>query len=133
MMKVVVAITTLAIVVLSVGGAQAMSGRGTVCVDNRNAAQAAKCLRAAMISAEKALDEKLRSVSGWLHNTPPESELARSQDIWQRDVGQTCDGLIKSAAATEPSGDVDVLSCQVELTLERTRHLDRMFYVPLHG
>jgi uncharacterized protein YecT (DUF1311 family) len=80
------------------------------------------------------MKEKLHAVSASarLHGTPAEEELAHSQDIWWQYVRETCEGLVKSASADEPIGSVDVLSCRVELTLERTRDLDRMFYVPLH-
>ena len=111
---------------------QAMSGKGTVCTNNKNATEAAICFQAAMKSAESKLAGKLQEVSKSLRTTTQRKALAHTQTLWKQYVQETCFDLVKPASAEEPIGYVDVLSCKVELTLERTRDLDRIFYVTLH-
>lgn len=112
--------------------AQAMSGAGSVCNNNTNARQAAACLEPALKAAQASLKEKLNAVSLVLTTKAEEKELLHTQVLWSQYVGETCLALVKPASADEPIGYVDVLSCQTELTIERVRDLDRMFYVPLH-
>ncbi|MFL6690158.1 MAG: lysozyme inhibitor LprI family protein [Alphaproteobacteria bacterium] len=112
--------------------AYAMSGRGTVCMDNMNAKEAVACLQPALSNAQEELRAKYKSVQKMLAGTPAEKQLARTQKLWENYVQETCLGLIRPVAAEQPIAGADVLACQVEFTLERTRDLDRMFYVPLH-
>ncbi len=113
-------------------GANAMSGRGTVCTDNANVRDATACLVSALKGAETGMTKKYTDVEVLLKTVLLRKQLVRSQATWKLYVAQTCDGLIDESAKDEPVGSADVLSCKVELTRERTGDLDRMFYVPLH-
>ena len=125
-------VALLAITVIPAATTYAMSGQGTVCVDNLNAREAIACLQPALAKAQAELKVKYESVQRMLAGTPAKKQLVRTQRLWDNYVRETCLGLIKPVAAEQPIGGVDVLSCQVEFTLERTKDLDRMFYVPLH-
>lgn len=131
-MKSLLKLVLFGLVLLAPYEAAAMSGKGSVCTDNQNARDEEECLQPALKSADAALRKKLGAVSKWLKGTPEEVKLERNQGLWEQYVRDTCSWLVKFASADEPIGYVDVLSCKVELTLERTRDLDRLFYVPLH-
>jgi uncharacterized protein YecT (DUF1311 family) len=131
-MKMICTLLVVATVAVAATSSHAMSGAGTVCTDSVYESAAELCLQGALETRQVMLQKKIGEISRLSLMDGHDEDLYQAQKAWEYDVQKTCDGLVAAASGGERVGQVDILSCKVEMTLERIRDLDRMFYVPLH-
>jgi len=91
-----------------------------------------QCLYAVLGKAEAALKAKYDAVNALPGMAAYKSELAQSQKAWQVHVQQTCRGLVEAYWQKAKIQQAETISCEIDLTNERTDALDRIFHVPLH-